>query len=192
MNKDLRLDLPIKLEELLNFSFNFDNLIKAISFLHNNDLNFVSNFKDFDNRISALESLKSDIAEIKIQARKIQNTNDNLNRSIISIQEKLSKMDSKISEVDKKTNDNNIHIKEFGKKIEEHNENLDNLNKVVEENIKRMHSFEYDININKKEISAIKENIEQLRKSDKDLELLIQKKDELLNARIDDNKKKFR
>ena len=189
MNKDLRLDLPIKLEELLDFSFNFDNLIKAISFLHNNDLNFVSNFKDFENRISALESLKSDIGEIKIQARNIQNTNDNLNRSILSIQERLSKMDSKINEVDKKTTDNNEYIKEFEKKIEEHNENLDNLNKVVEENIKRMHSFEYDLNINKKEIATIKENIEQLKKSDKDLESLIQKKNELLNARIDENKK---
>ena len=189
MNKDLRLDLPIKLEELLNFSFNFDNLIKAISFLHNNDLNFVMNFKEFEKRISALESLKSDIGEIKIQARNIQNTNDNLNRSIQSIQERLNKMDSKINEVDKKTSDTSSHIKEFENKIEEHNENLDNLNKVVEENIKRMHSFEYDININKKEISQIKENIEQLRQSDKDLELLIQKKDELLNARIDDNKK---
>ena len=189
MNKDLRLDLPIKLEELLNFSFNFDNLIKAISFLHSNDLNFVTNFKDLENRISVLESLKSDIGEIKIQARNIQNANDNLNRSILSIQERLSKMDTKINEVDKKTNDNNIHLKDFEKKIVEHNENLDNLNKVVEENIKRMHSFEYDINVNKKDISIINENIEQLRQSDKDLESLIQKKNELLNARIDDNKK---
>ena len=189
MNKDLRLDLPIKLEELLNFSFNFDNLMKAISYLHNNDLNFVTNFKDFENRISILESLKSDIGEIKIQARNIQNTNDNLNRSILSMQERLSKMDSKISEIDKKTNDNSTHIKDFEKKIVEHNENLDNLNKVVEENIKRMHNYEYDININKKDISIIKENIEQLRQSDKDLESLIQKKNELLNARIDENKK---
>ena len=189
MNKDLRLDLPIKLEELLNFSFNFDNLMKAISYLHNNDLNFVTNFKDFENRISILESLKSDIGEIKIQARNIQNTNDNLNRSILSMQERLSKMDSKISEIDKKTNDNSTHIKDFEKKIVEHNDNLDNLNKVVEENIKRMHNYEYDININKKDISIIKENIEQLRQSDKDLESLIQKKNELLNARIDENKK---
>jgi predicted nuclease with TOPRIM domain len=59
----------------------------------------------------------------------------------------------------------------------------------VEENRKRMHSFEYDLNINKKEIATIKENIEQLKKSDKDLESLIQKKNELLNARIDENKK---
>ena len=189
MNKDLRLDLPIKLEELLNFSFNFDNLIKAISFLHNNDFNFAMNFKEFEKRISALESLKSDIGEIKIQARNIQNANDNLNRSVQSIQERLNKMDSKVNEVDKKASDTNIHIKEFEKKIEEHNENLDNLNKVVEENIKRMHSFEYDLNINKKEIATIKENIEQLKKSDKDLESLIQKKNELLNARIDENKK---
>ena len=189
MYKDLRLSLPIKLEELLNFSFNFDNLIKTINYLHNNDLNFVTNFKDFENRISVLESLKSDIGDIKMQARNIQNANDNLNRTIQSIQERLNKMDSKINEVDKKTTDNNTHIKEYEKKIEEHNENLDNLNKVVEENIKRMHSFEYDINVNKKDISTINEKIEQLRQSDRDLESLIQKKNELLNARIDENKK---
>ena len=39
MNKEIiKLEFPFKLEELLNYTFNFDNLIKAIAFLHNNNI----------------------------------------------------------------------------------------------------------------------------------------------------------
>ena len=42
----LKLEFPFKLEELLNYTFNFDNLIKAISFLHSNNIKLVSELND--------------------------------------------------------------------------------------------------------------------------------------------------
>ena len=44
----LKLEFPFKLEELLNYTFNFDNLIKAISFLHSNNIKLVSELNDIE------------------------------------------------------------------------------------------------------------------------------------------------
>ena len=190
MNKEeSKLDLPIKLEELVNFSFNFENLMKAISYLHNIDIDFSINIKDLDKRITNLECLKSDIKEIKIQAKNIQNSNDNLNRSMQAMQEKLLKIDSKINEIEKKSNGYNIQIKEQGKKLESYGKNIDHLNKVVEENIKKTNNLEEEFNKSKIKISTINEKIPELIQKDKDLESLIHMKNELLNSKIDENKK---
>ena len=190
MNKEeSKLDLPIKLEELVNFSFNFENLMKAISYLHNIDIDFSINIKDLDKRITNLECLKSDIKEIKIQAKNIQNSNDNLNRSMQAMQEKLLKIDSKINEIEKKSNGYNIQIKEQGKKLESYGKNIDHLNKVVEENIKKTNNLEEEFNKSKIKLSTINEKIPELIQKDKDLESLIHMKNELLNSKIDENKK---
>ena len=192
MNKEeSKLELPIKLEELVNFSFNFDNLIKAISYLHNIDIFFSTNIKNLDKRIANLECLKSDINEIKIQTKNIQNSNENLNRSMQAMQEKLVKMDSKLNEIEKKSNYYNIQIKEQGKKLESYGTNIDHLNKVVEENIKKTNNFEEEFNKSKIELSTINKKIPQLEQKDKDLENLIMMKNELLNSRIDENKNKI-
>ena len=189
MSKEgLTLELPVKLEELLNYTFNFDNLIKAISFLHNNELNLSSYLKDFDKRIFNLETLKNDIEEIKIQAKNIQNANDNLNRSFQNMQEKLLKTDYKLNELNKKMLEDKSTIEEQNKNIEIHGRNLDHLNKVVEDNIKKTNNFFDDIKENKKEISIVNDKIIDLKKKEQDLEDLIQMKSQLLNSRIDENK----
>ena len=121
------LKFPIKLEDLLSYTFNFDNLIKALTFLHNNDINLLSNLKDFDKRISSFESLKNDIEEIKIQSKNIQNANDNLNRSLQIMQERFMKNDYKMTELDKKISENKSTMEEQSKDIQLHSKNLDHL-----------------------------------------------------------------
>ena len=182
------LKFPIKLEDLLSYTFNFDNLIKALTFLHNNDINLLSNLKDFDKRISPLENLKNDIEDIKIQAKNIQNANDNLNRSLQIMQERFMKMDYKMTELDKKISENKSTMEEQSKNIQLHRKNLDHLNKVVEDNIKKTNSMREDIEVNKKQVFLLNETIVELKKKDKDIESLIHAKTELLNARIDENK----
>ena len=182
------LKFPIKLEDLLSYTFNFDNLIKALTFLHNNDINLLSNLKDFDKRISSLENLKNDIEDIKIQAKNIQNANDNLNRSLQIMQERFMKMDYKMTELDKKISENKSTMEEQSKNIQLHRKNLDHLNKVVEDNIKKTNSMREDIEVNKKQVFLLNETIVELKEKDKDIESLIHAKTELLNARIDENK----
>ena len=186
--EELKIELPVKLEELLNYTFNFDNLIKAISFLHNNDINLLSSLKDFDKRILTLEGLKNDIEEIKIQAKNIQNSNDNLNRSLQNMQEKFLKTDYKINEINKKMLEDKSSIEEQNKNIELHTRNLDHLNKVVEDNIKKTNILKDDMEGNKKELFLLSENFSEIKQKNKDLEELIQMKNQLLNARIDENK----
>ena len=186
--EELKIELPVKLEEILHYTFNFDNLIKVISFLHNNDINLLSDLKDFDKRIAILESLKNDIEEIKIQAKIIQNSNDNLNRSIQNMQERFLKADFKMNELDKKASENKSILEEQDKNMKLHGKNLDHLNKVVEDNIKKTNILKEDLEGSKKQISLIHDKIGELNQKDKDLENLIQMKNELLNERIDENK----
>ena len=54
----LKLEFPFKLEELLNYTFNFDNLIKAISFLHSNNIKLVSELNDINKRMTIFDSSK--------------------------------------------------------------------------------------------------------------------------------------
>jgi len=187
--KSEEIKLPIKLEELLKLSFNFDNLIKTISYMHNTDLNISINYQNLEKRVSILEYLKGDINEIKIQAKNIQNTNDNLNRSMQMMQEKLLKMDSKINELEKNANEHIAHAKENQKKLESYGKNIDHLNKVVEDNIKKTVNFEEEFNKNKKELAIISQKIPDLVEKDKDLESLIHTKSDILSTRISDNKK---
>ena len=186
---EFKAELPIKLEELLSINLNFDNLIKGISFLNNNDINIMAKIQDFDRRLLILEGLKSDINEIKIQSKNIQNTNDNLNRTIQSLQERFLKMDLKFNEIDKKATEAKTYIDEQHKKIDEHNYNLDHLNKVVEDNIKKTNKIDEELKISKKEISIMDDKLSQLRKKSDNIEELIQMKTELINQRVDENKK---
>ena len=189
LKDELKTELPIKLEELLNFTLNFDNLIKGISYLHNNEINIISNIRLFERRISILEELKRDISDIKIQAKNLQNSNENLNRSIQTLQERFNKMDSKFNESEKKIGDAFAKLDEHHKKLDLHDSNLSYLNKVVEDNIKKANKLDNDVFEHKKQMSVLKDKEEELRKKDESLEKLIMDKDQLLNKRIDENRK---
>ena len=184
----LKLEFPFKLENLLHYTFNFDNLIKAISFLHNNNIRLVSELNDINRRISIFDSMQADINEIIIQSKKIQNQNDALNMSVKNMQEKMLKFDVSLNDINKKLIETESKLLEHNTSIEKHDKNLSHLNKVVEDNIKKIGKFEEEITSNKKDISNMNENIDKLKHKDKDLEDLINSKTELINSRIDDNK----
>ena len=169
MNKEIiKLEFPFKLEELLNYTFNFDNLIKAIAFLHNNNIKLVN--------------------EIKIQSKNIQNQNEALNKSIKNIQEQMLKNDLSINDMKKKLSEQESKFLEYDKIIQIHDKNLSHLNKVVEDNVKKIDNIDKETSANKTQILNINENIQKLKDKDNDLENLIQSKTELLNSRIDENK----
>ena len=189
MNKEIiKLEFPFKLEELLNYTFNFDNLIKAIAFLHNNNIKLVNEIKDLDKRISLVDTLKTDMDEIKIQSKNIQNQNEALNKSIKNMEEQMLKNDLSINDMKKKLSETESKFLEYDKIIQVHDKNLSHLNKVVEDNVKKIDNIDKETSANKTQILNINENIQKLKDKDNDLENLIQSKTELLNSRIDENK----
>ena len=165
MNK---IELPVKLEELLEFSFNFNNLIKVINYLHHNNLSLQQNFKDMDKRLTSMESLRNDIEELKIKSTNIKKTNDNLNRSLMFLQEKILKYDTKISEIQTKTNDIESHVKKNELVQIDHEQNLNHLNKVVEDNVKTSNRFNEMINITNQNISNISKQFSEYEKNHKE------------------------
>ena len=184
----LQLEFPFKLEELLNYTFNFDNLIKAITFLHNNNLKLFSQINDINKRISVFDSMKIGIDEMKIQTQNIQNQNEMMNQSVKNMQESLLKFDLSINDLNKNLKEAESKIEGHNTFIESHDKNLAHLNKVVEDNIKKIGNINEEISEYKKEMLNINENMEKLKAKDKDLEDLIIHKTEILNSRIDDNK----
>ena len=165
MNK-ISADLPVKLEELLQFSFSFNNLIKIIDYLHQNNLSLQGYLKDMDKRVTSLEYLRNDIDDLKIKTENIQKTNENLNRSLMNLQEKILTYDAKISEIQTKSKE----IEEKEKNIESvqisHDQNINHLNKVVEDNVKTCNRLNNIINVTNNNISLITEKLDNFEKSD--------------------------
>ena len=189
MKKEIiKLEFPFKLEELLNYTFNFDNLIKAISFLHNNSIKLFSEINDINKHIAVFESMKSDIEEMKITTKNIQNQNDALNQSMKNMQERMLKFDGSLNELNKKVKDNETKIEEHNTFIESHDKNLSHLNKVVEDNVKKIGKLDEEVSASRKEMAIINEGMQKLKAKDKDLEDLIFSKTDLLNSKIIDNK----
>ena len=189
MKKEIfKLEFPFKLEELLNYTFNFDNLIKAISFLQSNNIELVAELNNVNKRLSLFDAMRADINEMKIQSKNLQNQNDTMNQSLKNMQERFLKFDLSINELNKKIMESGAKIQEHNINIELHEKNLNHLNKVVEDNVKKIGKLDEEISIYKKEFITINDKIEQLKIKDKDLESLILNKTELLNSRLDDNK----
>ena len=161
-------DLPVKLEELCQFTFNFNNLIKIIDYLHHQNLYFQENINDANKRIDSLELLKNDIEDLKIKTTNIEKTNDNLNRSFSNLHETLLSYDSKMSEMQTKVVENESKIKTFEITQKEQEKNLNRLNVIVEDNEKNFNQLNNLINYNTKNISKISEKIKENEKKVKE------------------------
>ena len=166
MNK-LKEDLPARLEELCQFTFNFNNLIKVIDYLHHNNLSLQLELQDIDKRLTNMEFLKNDIEDLKIKTTNIERTNDNINRSLSNLQERFLNYDSKISEIQVKTNENESHLKKYEIIQNEHEQNLNHLNKVVEDNIKTSNQLNVLLKSNNKNLSTITEKLDDIEKKEK-------------------------
>ena len=152
---NLSLDLPVKLEELCKFTFNFNNLIKVINYLHKNNLNLQSELKDINQRLYSLETLKNDIEDMKIQSINIQKNNENLTREFNHMKDTVSKFNNNFIENNKKHEIFEEKIKELDKEKNAHEKNLNHLNEVVEENIKKTNYLENFTNMDSKRIGKL-------------------------------------
>ena len=175
---NLSLDLPVKLEELCKFTFSFNNLIKVINYLHQNNLNLSSELKDINQRLYSFESLKSDIEDIKIKSLKMQQSNENILQQMNHIKNDLSKINNDISEIHKKNDIFVEKITDLDKEKNAHEKNLNNLNQAMEENIKKINNLEENASLDRKKMGEIENKVDANSK----------KNDELKNNIIDINK----
>ena len=175
---NLSLDLPVKLEELCKFTFSFNNLIKVINYLHQNNLNLSSELKDINQRLYSFESLKSDIEDIKIKSLKMQQSNENILQQMNHIKNDLSKINNDISEIHKKNDIFVEKITDLDKEKNAHEKNLNNLNQAMEENIKKINNIEENASLDRKKMGIIEGKVDANSK----------KNDELKNNIIDINK----
>ena len=185
------IDLPAKLEELCEFTFNFNNLIKVIDYLHQNNLSLQLEIKDLDKRLTSMEFLKNDIEDLKIKTTNIERTNENLNRSLSNLQEKFLNYDSKISDIQLKTNDLQSDLKKHEMVQNEHQQNLNHLNNVVEDNVKLVNQLNDLLKKNNNNLSKITNKIDENEKKDKENFENIQKRIIEINSNYENQVKEI-
>ena len=164
----ISIDLPVKLDELLQFSFNFNNLIKIIDYLHQNNISLQQDIKDLDKRLTSMESLRNDIEDLKIKSSSIEKTNDNLNRSFNNLQEKILKYEQNFSEIQNKTKDLESKLQQCETVQSDNEQKINNLDKKIEDNVNTSNKLNDQINENSKTLSKITAIMEEGEKKDKE------------------------
>ena len=161
----ISVELPVKLEELCQLSFNFNNLIKIIQYLHNNNISFQKQFIDIDKRLTTVECLQNDIEDLKIKTKSIERTSDNLNRSFANLQDNILRYDSKFSEIQKKTAEIESKIEKTEKKQNEHEQNFNHLNKALDDNAQALKEFDNELNAQKQNLAKLSEKMDENEKN---------------------------
>ena len=158
--EDIKLELPAKLQDICEFSFNFDNLIKIVDYLFNNNLIMIKELKDLRTKVFNLELIHSEIDKIKEKAAMIEKSNDNINKNFMDIRDKFINNDSKVMELFRKHEEFGIRLDKSEEIVKGHEININNLNKVVEENVKTLNEVQenFGINLNKMQKFEIEMN----------------------------------
>ena len=125
------LELPLNLDEIFHFSFNFDGLKKILEFFQKNNSILIDSIKDFNKRITVFELLKSDIEAIKIKTLNIEKNNDDINNSFNHIKNNIISLEGKINELSKKNDENSEILLKEKYVLDNHEENINKLNAYV-------------------------------------------------------------
>ena len=147
-------EYPANLNEMLEFSFKFDNLIKIIEFLHRHNMNLKNEIKDLGKKIEILSQLKSQVDNLDIKAKNLEKNNKEINQTLVNHNDKFLDLESQLNNIKNKSDETKEQINSIDKKVEGHDYNLNNLNKIVEEHIK-------DSKEQKKDIDSIKITLSQ-------------------------------
>ena len=164
---NINLELPVNLKDLFNFTFNFDNLIRTLNYFHSNNVSLYSEFKDIDKRVSLLETLKSEIEELKIKSKNIENMHDNFNRSFISMQERLINIELRVSEASRKSDEASENLKANKIVMENYTKNMSNINSEIDDHMKKINLLNKDFEDSKINTANIETELNELSKETK-------------------------
>ena len=95
-------DFPVKLEELCSFTFNFENLIRIIQFLHKSHNDLVTEVRDLTKKVLLFEDVKSQIGDLQVKQRTTEISQKEMGETLSNLQSKLLEIDSKMSNIDQK------------------------------------------------------------------------------------------
>ena len=147
MLKDLEIDLPANLptnkDDLFCFSFNFENLIKTIDYLHKYNLALFSKLQNLNERMAKFESEtseelkkvktvtdenKSKIEEVGGKIKQANNDKEDLKKDIIKNEEKIDMILTYENDNNyiNNNNNNNNNNNENENDVQENNTNSNN------------------------------------------------------------------
>ena len=195
----ISLELPTKLEEIFEFSLNFEGLKRVLQFFQKNNSILVSSIKDFNKRITLFESLKSDIDAIKIRSEIIERKNQEINDSFKNINQKLISLEVKVNDFSKESEEQSKNLKKQEEILGNHKDYIDSLKLSVENNVisikeidEKYNGIKENININNLKMNEIeiknKETIEKIIGNNGDLnteQLTVNQQIELINEDIE-------
>ena len=194
MLKDLDIDLPANLpsnkDDLFCFSFNFENLIKTIDYLHKYNLALFSKLQNLNERMAKFESEtseelkkvktiteenKSKIDEVGGKLNEANNDIEGLKKDIIKNEEKI---DLILTYENNKNNNEN--------EDQENNINSDN-DKINKNNFQKFLSENALKKSDDNEIDLLKYNVSKINDKIKEIETNINNNQNLLNNQTENN-----
>lgn len=185
MLNELELGLPSKLptkkDDLFCFSFNFENLIKTIDYLHKYNLALFSKLQNFNERMIKFEEIARKFPKVQEDILNLQLYSKENENMIKENQSKINENENKIKDLSKKIDKNVININKNEEAINNNKEKIDLLIKEnnerknkekEEENKKNENKGEKNEKINFDEIKKFLNENDFKGKYDKDIELL--------------------
>ena len=175
MLQELKLDLPenlpSKTKDLFCFSFDFENLMKTIDYLHKYNLALFSQLQNFNKRMVILEGKLPEFNKMKINV-------ENNEKKLKEFQLKIDEDQIKIKELENT-------IESLNDKISDKNNNI-NIKKEVEINEDKMKKFfeNYAIGHNNKDLDTIKHHINVINEELKEMKIDYKNKNYELEKRI--------
>jgi hypothetical protein len=133
MNNE-KIEPPCKIEEIL--TFNFDNLIKFVSFLQQSDTQINSKIKSLNLKISEIDNFKTKVEEAEFKLNLAQNKFKETEATLNAHQKKLIDLDSKFNFCTSHLTKHDTTLKDFSTRTDSLEENINNLNRISEEHIK--------------------------------------------------------
>ena len=129
MLKDFEIGLPSKLpskkDDLFNFSFNFENLIKTIDYLHKYNLALFSKLQNFNQRMINFEKIAAEFPKVKEEIQNLQLYSKEHEKLIKENEKKIGENENKIDDLAKKIDQNKTNIATNEELIENNKKNID-------------------------------------------------------------------
>ena len=198
MLKDLDIDLPANLpsnkDDLFCFSFNFENLIKTIDYLHKYNLALFSKLQNLNERMAKFESetseelkkVKTITEENKSKIDEVGGKLNEANNDIEDLKKDIIKNEEKIDLILTYENNKNNNENENENEEQENNANSDN-DKINKNNFQKFLSENALKKSDDNEIDLLKYNVSKINDKIKEIETNINNNQNLLNNQNENN-----